>query len=91
MLFIHNHIILCPYSYVIESQSSNILFFLVDTKFINCCQIVHWRNHLRFPEDAQLSIEAKDLIYRLMCDVDHRLGTRGGAHEIKVRCLFILL
>lgn len=59
-------------------------FFFVDTIFINFCQIVHWRNHLRFPEDAQLTLEAKDLIYRLMCDVDHRLGTRG-AHEIKVR------
>ncbi|KAL4572579.1 hypothetical protein LXL04_019359 [Taraxacum kok-saghyz] len=39
--------------------------------------IVHWRNHLRFPEDAMLSPEAKDLIYRLLCDVEHRLGTNG--------------
>ncbi|KAL4563013.1 hypothetical protein LXL04_027044 [Taraxacum kok-saghyz] len=39
--------------------------------------IVHWRNHLRFPEDAMLSPEAKDLIYRLLCDVEHRLGTSG--------------
>ena len=44
---------------------------------------------MRFSEDAQLSPEAKDLICRLMCDVDHRLGTRG-AHEIKVRCSFYL-
>lgn len=54
--------------------------------FINYFQIVHWRNHLRFPEDARLSPEAKDLICRLLCDVDHRLGT-GGAHQIKVRNL----
>lgn len=66
---------------------SKILFFLVGTKFTNCFQIVHWRNHLRFPEDTQLTLEAKDLIYRLLCDVDHRLGTRG-AQEIKVRCSF---
>lgn len=46
-------------------------------------QIVHWRNHLKFPEDAKLSPEAKDLICRLLCDVDHRLGT-GGANQIKV-------
>lgn len=51
--------------------------------FIDCKQIVHWRNHLQFPEDAQLTPEAKDLICRLLCDVDHRLGTHG-ANEIKV-------
>ncbi|XP_024962019.1 serine/threonine-protein kinase CBK1 isoform X4 [Cynara cardunculus var. scolymus] len=39
--------------------------------------IVHWRNHLRFPEDTMLSPEAKDLICRLLCDVEHRLGTCG--------------
>ncbi|KAL4567509.1 hypothetical protein LXL04_023094 [Taraxacum kok-saghyz] len=42
-----------------------------------CRKIVHWRNHLRFPEDAMLSPEAKYLIYRLLCDVEHRLGTNG--------------
>lgn len=47
------------------------------------CQIVHWRNHLRFPEDTMLSPEAKDLIYRLLCDVEHRLGT-CGPDQIKV-------
>jgi len=63
------------------------MFVLVGTKFTNCFQIVHWRNHLRFPEDTQLTLEAKDLIYRLLCDVDHRLGTRG-ANEIKVMFSF---
>lgn len=48
-----------------------------------CLQIVHWRNHLKFPEEARLSPEAKDLICRLLCDVQHRLGTKG-ADEIKV-------
>lgn len=47
-------------------------------------QIVHWRNQLKFPEDAKLSAEAKDLICRLLCDVEHRLGTGGGANQIKV-------
>lgn len=31
----------------------------------------------------QISAAAKDLIQRLMCDVDERLGT-NGVHEIKV-------
>lgn len=47
------------------------------------CQIVHWRNQLKFPEEAKLSHEAKDLICRLLCDVEHRLGT-GGSNQIKV-------
>lgn len=44
---------------------------------------MHWRNHLKFPEDSALSPEAKDLICRLLCDVEHRLGA-GGANQIKV-------
>ncbi|RZR91136.1 hypothetical protein BHM03_00019200, partial [Ensete ventricosum] len=47
-------------------------------------EIVNWRNHLKFPEEAKLSAEAKDLICRLLCNVEHRLGTKG-AHEIKLQ------
>ena len=50
-------------------------------------QIVNWRNNLKFPDEAKLSPEAKDIISRLLCDVEHRLGTRGVA-EIKVGGLF---
>jgi len=38
---------------------------------------------LKFPDEAKLSSEAKDIISRLLCDVEHRLGTRG-VQEIKV-------
>jgi len=53
-----------------------------------CCggQIVNWRTHLKFPEEANLSREARDLICRLLCDVEHRLGTRS-VDDIKVRPL----
>jgi hypothetical protein len=44
---------------------------------------------LKFPEEARLSPEAKDLIHRLLCDVEHRLGSRG-ANEIKARSLDFL-
>ena len=47
-------------------------------------QIVNWRSHLKFPEEAKLSPEAKDLINKLLCNVDQRLGMKG-AHEIKVK------
>jgi len=46
-------------------------------------QIVNWRTHLKFPEEAKLSPEAKDIISKLLCNVSHRLGT-NGADEIKV-------
>ncbi|KAF2304323.1 hypothetical protein GH714_029914 [Hevea brasiliensis] len=61
--------------------------FYSDDPITTCRKIVHWRNHLRFPEDARLSPEAKDLICRLLCDVDHRLGT-GGAQQIKAHPWF---
>ena len=38
---------------------------------------------MKFPEEAKLSAEAKDLIRKLLCNVEQRLGTKG-AHEIKV-------
>ncbi|KAI9118389.1 hypothetical protein K1719_010721 [Acacia pycnantha] len=61
--------------------------FYSDDPITTCRKIVHWKNHVKFPEDAQLTIEAKDLICRLLCDVDHRLGTHG-ANEIKAHPWF---
>ncbi|KAI3470025.1 hypothetical protein Pfo_026688 [Paulownia fortunei] len=49
--------------------------------------IVNWRTHLKFPEEAKLSPEAKDLICKLSCNVEKRLGTRG-ADEIKAHPWF---
>ena len=49
-------------------------------------QIINWRVCLKFPEEPKISDEARDLICRLLCDVESRLGTRG-AEEIKVRLL----
>jgi hypothetical protein len=48
-----------------------------------CRKIVNWRTHLKFPEEAKLTEEAKGFISGLLCDVEHRLGTRGVA-EMKV-------
>ncbi|KAK6119579.1 hypothetical protein DH2020_046681 [Rehmannia glutinosa] len=61
--------------------------FYSDDPMTTCRKIVHWRNHLKFPEDTELSPEAKDLICRLLCDVEHRLGT-GGAAQIKAHRWF---
>ncbi|KAI4335263.1 hypothetical protein L6164_013927 [Bauhinia variegata] len=61
--------------------------FYSDDPVTTCRKIVHWRNHLKFPEEARLTPVAKDLICRLLCDVEHRLGT-GGADEIKAHPWF---
>ncbi|PKA59001.1 Serine/threonine-protein kinase [Apostasia shenzhenica] len=52
--------------------------FYSDDPITTCRKIVHWRNHLKFPEDARISSEVKDLICRLLCDVDHRIGSQGS-------------
>ena len=52
-------------------------------------KIMNWRETLRFPEDSNLSPEAKDLIVRLCCDVKDRIGTVGGILEIKQHPFFV--
>ncbi|XP_038986362.1 serine/threonine-protein kinase 38-like isoform X2 [Phoenix dactylifera] len=61
--------------------------FYSDDPITTCRKIVHWRHNLKFPEEARLSPEAKDLICRLLCDVEHRLGS-GGADHIKAHPWF---
>ncbi|KAL4269699.1 hypothetical protein GQ457_HM001820 [Hibiscus cannabinus] len=61
--------------------------FYSDDPVTTCRKIVHWKNHLKFPEEARLTPEAKDLICKLLCDVDHRLGTLG-ADQIKAHPWF---
>ncbi|KAL6331301.1 hypothetical protein AAG906_009729 [Vitis piasezkii] len=61
--------------------------FYSDDPITTCRKIVHWKNHLKFPEEARLTPEAKDLISRMLSDVDHRLGTNGAA-EIKAHPWF---
>lgn len=57
---------------------------------------MNWRAYLNIPEELKLSAEAKDLISRLLCNAEKRVGT-NGAHEIKVcvvlipSCIFHIL
>eukprot|EP01026_Neomeris_dumetosa_P071972 TRINITY_DN7304_c0_g1_i2.p1 TRINITY_DN7304_c0_g1~~TRINITY_DN7304_c0_g1_i2.p1 ORF type:complete len:483 (-),score=64.15 TRINITY_DN7304_c0_g1_i2:150-1409(-) len=57
--------------------------FYSDDPMTTCRKIVNWKTYLRFPSDVPVTTEAKDLMKRLMCDVNDRLGTRGGIEEIK--------
>ncbi|KAF6983002.1 hypothetical protein CFC21_001306 [Triticum aestivum] len=61
--------------------------FYSDDPITTCRKIVHWRSYLKFPENPRLSPEAKDLICRFLCDVDHRIGS-GGADQIKAHPWF---
>ncbi|KAK1283727.1 Serine/threonine-protein kinase AtPK1/AtPK6 [Acorus calamus] len=61
--------------------------FYSEEPMSTCRKIVNWRSHLKFPGEAKLSAEAKDLIIKLLCNVEQRLGTRG-AHEIKAHPWF---
>ncbi|KAJ9528668.1 hypothetical protein QJQ45_020551 [Haematococcus lacustris] len=56
--------------------------FYSDDPLTTCRKIVNWRMYLRFPDEIQIAPAAKDLIQRLMCDVEDRLGT-GGVQDIK--------
>lgn len=51
--------------------------FFSDDPLTTCRKIVNWRLFLKFPEEIKISPAAHDLISRLMCDVDERLGTHG--------------
>ena len=37
-------------------------------------KIVGWKQHLSFPSDMELSVEARDLITKLITSADQRLG-----------------
>ncbi|KAK4415715.1 Serine/threonine-protein kinase CBK1 [Sesamum alatum] len=61
--------------------------FFSDDPMSTCKKIVHWRNHLRFPNESRLTPQAKDLIRRLLRDADNRLGSHG-VDEIKAHPWF---
>ena len=61
--------------------------FYSDEPKTTCQKILNWKRTFRVPRDANLSKEASDLIYRLVCDKDERLGGTG-AEEIKQHPFF---
>mmetsp|Transcript_9595 Transcript_9595/g.29035 ORF Transcript_9595/g.29035 Transcript_9595/m.29035 type:complete len:533 (+) Transcript_9595:61-1659(+) len=53
-----------------------------------CRKILGWKNNLSFPEDANISHEAKDLIQRLICNPKHRLGRKCGLQDFQQHPFF---
>lgn len=56
--------------------------FFSDDPSITCQKILHWRKTLNIPPEANLSPAATDILKRLLCDAEHRLGS-NGIEEIK--------
>lgn len=56
--------------------------FFADDPSITCQKILHWKKTFVIPREANLSKEAVDLIRKLICEPQSRLGNRG-AEEIK--------
>jgi serine/threonine kinase 38 len=48
--------------------------FFSDDPSVTCQKILHWRKTLNIPPEANLSPAATDILKRLLCDADHRLG-----------------
>lgn len=61
--------------------------FFADDSTVTCQKILHWKKTLVIPTEANLSDEATDLIKKLVCDAEDRLG-RNGATEIKEHAWF---
>ena len=53
--------------------------FFSDDPSITCQKILHWRKTLVIPPEANLSPAATDILKKLICDHDHRLGKGGVA------------
>lgn len=49
--------------------------FCADTPMETYRKIMNWKETLEFPEDIPLSPEAVDLMKKLICDAEHRLGS----------------
>lgn len=51
-------------------------------------KVINWHEHLKIPQQSSFSHTAKDLILRLCCEVDHRLGSTRGVQEIREHAFF---
>lgn len=61
--------------------------FFSDDPSITCQKILHWRKTLVIPPEANLSPAATDILKKLICDHEHRLG-KNGVSEIKLHPFF---
>ena len=51
--------------------------FFSDEPSVTCQKICHWKKTLNIPEESNLSPEARDILKRLLCGAENRLGANG--------------
>jgi len=56
--------------------------FFSDEPSITCQKILHWKKTFVIPPEANLSPAATDILKRMICESEYRLG-RNGVDEIK--------
>ena len=61
--------------------------FFSDEPSITCQKIMHWKKTFNIPAEAKLSPESTDILKKLICDADNRLG-RKGPNEIMAHPFF---
>jgi serine/threonine kinase 38 len=61
--------------------------FFADDPSITCQKILHWKKTLVIPPEANLSPAATDILKRLMCESEKRLGV-NGIEEIRAHPFF---
>ena len=61
--------------------------FFSDEPSITCQKIMHWKKTFSIPSEAKLTPASTDILKRLICDADTRLG-RNGVEEIKAHPFF---
>ena len=61
--------------------------FFSDEPSITCQKILQWKKTFVIPAEANLSPAATDILKRMVCEAEHRLG-RNGADEIKSHPFF---
>lgn len=62
--------------------------FLANSPSETQYKVLNWETTLQIPKGAKLSAESTDLILKLCCGADRRLG-RSGAEEIKAHPFFV--
>jgi len=62
--------------------------FFSDDPSITCQKILNWKRTLIIPHEMNLSTAASDLIKRLACNPEQRLG-KNGVDEIKNHPFFL--
>lgn len=61
--------------------------FFSDEPSVTCQKICHWKKTLNIPEESNLSPSARDILKRLLCGAENRLGV-NGVQEIKNHAFF---